>query len=88
MGTPAAAALSALSALSGGDFGALRSSPLLAAALLLLSLLLAALLARCLLAPGPRRDAALLLGPCGAGKTALFGRVRPSKAPFRSTSAP
>jgi hypothetical protein len=70
MSTPAAA----LAALAKGDVAVLAAQPALAAALLLLTLLVAVLLAR-LLAPRGRREAVLLLGPCGAGKTALFGRV-------------
>ena len=58
----------ALAALARGDVAAV-------VALLLFTLLLAALLSRAF-AQRSRRDAVLLLGPCGAGKTALFGRVR------------
>ena len=64
MSAPAAA----LAALGRGDAAAV-------AALLAFTLLVAALLSWAL-APRARRDAVLLLGPCGAGKTALFFRVR------------
>jgi hypothetical protein len=70
--------LEALAALLGGDVAALRSSPVLAAglgALLLVALLLVVYAARVLLRSA-RRDAVLLVGPCGAGKTALFSLVR------------
>ena len=59
-----------MAALARGDVAAV-------AALTLLTLLLAALLARLLLQRA-RRNAVLLLGPCGVGKTALFIRVRSS----------
>ena len=67
--------LAPLAALLSGDAAALRAAPAAAAALVLVALALAFLLARLLL-PGRRRDAVLLVGPCGAGKTALFSLVR------------
>jgi hypothetical protein len=68
----------ALAALLRRDWAALAASPLLAAAaaaLVAATLLLAFLLWR-LLSRSRGRDAVLLLGPCGAGKTALFSLVR------------
>ena len=81
MSAPAAA----LAALGRGDAAAV-------AALLAFTLLVAALLSWAL-APRARRDAVLLLGPCGAGKTALFGRVRAADlrerlTPRRRSDAP
>jgi ABC-type lipopolysaccharide export system ATPase subunit len=58
----------ALAALGRGDAGAVA---LLVAFTLLVAVLLAQLVMQRI-----RRDAVLLLGPCGAGKTALFFRVR------------
>jgi hypothetical protein len=77
-----------LDALLRGDAAALLASPALAAAaaaLVLLTLLVAALLARAL--RGARRDAVLLLGTCGAGKTALFSQARPARGRARSAHA-
>ena len=62
----------AMAALARGDVAAV-------AALTLFTLLLAVLLARVLLQRA-RRNAVLLLGPCGVGKTALFGRVRSTRS--------
>ncbi len=76
------APMEALAALLGGDLAAVRSSPPLMAVLGTLAgvLLLVIVFMLRALSRSSRRDAVLLVGPCGAGKTALFSLVR-SRAP-------